>query len=57
MVCSCMQAINTATPAITDLLQRRICFYTGPTPPPFGQGEDIVFVPLTEANYHQVGMM
>eukprot|EP00200_Dunaliella_tertiolecta_P003911 CAMPEP_0202347594 /NCGR_PEP_ID=MMETSP1126-20121109/5888_1 /ASSEMBLY_ACC=CAM_ASM_000457 /TAXON_ID=3047 /ORGANISM="Dunaliella tertiolecta, Strain CCMP1320" /LENGTH=598 /DNA_ID=CAMNT_0048939165 /DNA_START=210 /DNA_END=2006 /DNA_ORIENTATION=- len=48
--------INTATHAPVDMLQRRICFYTGPTLPPFGQSkeEDILFVPLTESNYHQV---
>ena len=51
-----LQTVNTATHSIVDLLQRRICFFTGPTPPPFGpQQEDILYVPLTTSNYHEVG--
>ncbi|KAF5843459.1 hypothetical protein DUNSADRAFT_15754 [Dunaliella salina] len=48
--------INTATHVPVDMLQRRICFYTGPTLPPFGQSkeEDILFVPLTVSNFYQV---
>lgn len=49
----CTQAINTAVPSIVNQLQRRVCFYTGPDPPPF-RDEDVLYVPLTEHNYYQV---
>lgn len=54
-VFSSFMVINTVTTSIVDLLQKRMCFYTGPNPPPFFECEkDILFLPLTESNIYHV---
>ncbi len=50
-------ACNVLTGGLVPLMQRRICFYTGPEPPTFvkrGPEDDVLFVPLMESNLHQV---
>mmetsp|Transcript_30529 Transcript_30529/g.67662 ORF Transcript_30529/g.67662 Transcript_30529/m.67662 type:complete len:412 (+) Transcript_30529:154-1389(+) len=46
---------NVVTPASLKLLQRRLCFYTGPHPPPFiTPADEVTCLPLTSQNVYQV---
>lgn len=50
---------NVLHPGVLRLLLRRLCFYTGPEPPPLeddpsAPGGPIAYVPLTAANFHDV---
>lgn len=47
-------AANAASPAALALLLRRLCFYTGPEPPPFAPDASVTYVRLTQSNYHDV---
>ncbi len=52
-VCVCVQAANVVSESVLHTLQHRLCFYSGPEPPPFVDQQAVTCVPLTPDNLHQ----